>query len=501
MGAPRKRVWELVHSLTSSESQKFYDRAFEYKRGQYSNYVILYDALKAQIEFDDKALKETLKGQPFLGHLHRIKNYLYDKILEFVRDARVDGESELYSKLENIKFLFEKRLFHHLPDHLEKTEMQALALEDFQAQLKVFHYRRELLAKRKDWESFKNDISELRNRELQLIELESEKIHLTHLRDQSLELGFSKESQTQISLIQDEIDKIGTPKSLTSNILLSRIKYNLERAKGRFHECITHTDNIVSIFQNNPSLIQDYSNFNTFVISAFFGASYRVLFNQFPEAEKTFELIQSVGQTRKREPAMYFEKKILFDLTLGRQKLDYNLIKLALTSYQKIPQSIRLRIDPASDVKIHHIATICLILFDSPKEALQYNLRIRGIGSADTKPSFKDYARILFIVSHYELENYDIVEQGIKSARIAFARRKSKSPFYSSVFHLFSQMIKARTQSELEKSIRTFLVNYESNDSIWNVMDNYFNLSIWLRSKIASSSFAELLKKEFSEAH
>lgn len=286
MGAPRKRVWELVHSLTSSESQKFYDRAFEYKRGQYSNYVILYDALKAQSEFDDKALRESLKDQPFLGHLHRIKNYLYEKILEFVRDARVDGESELYSQLESIKFLFEKRLFHHLPNHLDKAEQQASALEDFQAQLKIFHYRRELLAKRKDWESFKNGIIELKNKELQVLELESEKIHLTHLRDQSLSLGFSKENQTQISYIQNEVNKIGSPKSLTASILLSRIKYNLERAKGRFHECMVHTGNILSVVQRNPNLIQDYSHFNTFVIAAYFGASYRVLFNQFSEAEK-----------------------------------------------------------------------------------------------------------------------------------------------------------------------------------------------------------------------
>ncbi len=499
MGAPSKRVWELVHSLTSSESQKFYDRAFEQKRGRYANYVILYDAIREQKFFDEQKLRKKLKDQPFVGHLHRIKNYLYDRILEFVPDARVDLESELYSRLGKIKFLFEKRLYHHLPDQIKKAEKLAENSEDFKGHLKILNYKREMFQVEKNWNDYKISIVEIRDLEKSLLSKENERVELVQLRDQVMGTFGTIGKVEIIPLIKDILREKSKPLSNSAEILTSRIKYNLFLREGEYDKAIEELYQVIEIFRSNPSMIQDYSNFKTFVSAAYYAANFRIHFNDFSGSEEVIELIESFANASKREPVLYYETKISHSLAMAQKTLDERRLRDTITEFKNLPSEIANNLNPSSQIDIFHLVIISLIAEADHRTALKYINQITSIGSATTKQDIKLYSRVLYLVAHYDLGNYDVVERGVKSARITFKRRDAFNPFYESVFRLFFQLVRATTNAQTNATFTRFLEGFDGPSKYtFSAMNNYFDIQSWVRAKCEGRSFKDVLREEFN---
>ncbi|HHG83357.1 MAG TPA: hypothetical protein ENJ82_01305 [Bacteroidetes bacterium] len=494
MGAPGRKVWELVHSLTKSENERFYDRAFEYKRGGYAQYTILYDALRRQKVFDEDELRETLKNEKFLVHLHRVKYYLYGKILKFLRDSEEEGETKLFAYLGNIKFLLGKRLFLHIPDQIEKAIKLAEETEDFLSHLKILKYQRELINVSKNWGFDAGEIREVHENETKLRQLDTERFELQKLLDTFKGVSRVSSMKEEINIIESQLT---IPQSKTGLILYCRIRINIALRTGRYADCILETDRIISIFQNSKGLLQNDSYYKDLVMAIYHGAMVRSFIGKFEEADNIMKALEGELNTKNRLPSLYYELKILHELGIGMASLNFPRIWEAIKSYYELPESMLANIDWVKKIEILHIAANASIIDEKPKDTLKYINSIANIKPAYLRLDIRQFSRILFLVAHYDLGNLDVIETGVRAARISFKRKKVENAFYTGVLKMFSKITRANSIEKKKLAMREFLAGFTGDSAqSWNRMNQYFNIKAWLISKIKQQSLLTILREK-----
>lgn len=501
MGAQSRKVWELVHSLTQGENQKFYERAFQHRRGRYSYYVTLYEVLKDMEEFDGKELLSRLQDQPFVSYIHRVKNYLYDRILVYVLENGSDGERLLSEQIQQIKFLFEKRLYHHISPMLGKAEKLAEDLEDledFKAHLKILQFQRELSQVGKNWETNTNLGLQIGKKEQEIYEKEGERIKLIRFKDE-IWTPYPKPSDEEgLEKFRTEIEGLWPVQSKSSEILYHRIRYNYFFAKGEYSGCLKEAHNIVNAFRSKPSLIQEYTNFKSYLSAVHFGANWHVYFNEFDKAKSFFGQINGFSNAEEREPIMYLELRFQHELALAIQSLDFQALQLVVKEIEDLPRDKTRKITPAIRVEILHMAVVGLIIAQDYKKSLKFINELITSKPRLIREDFKNFARLLFILTHYELGNFDTVDQGIKAAKIGYKRKNLVTPFSTAIFKLYSALIKSPPGNPPKEIFEEFLSHFSGeHKTLFDSQCHYFNFEGWAVSKLEKRPFTEILAEGF----
>jgi len=132
---PSADLYNLVHALTASE--KRYVRRVASLSGRDTSWLVLFEAINAQTEFDDEELRARLKNDPMLGNLSLAKRYAYNNVMRALRmyGTGRDIDSHLADQVENYKVLQSKGLHDQAQGALKRLRSEALSNDAF---LKVF---------------------------------------------------------------------------------------------------------------------------------------------------------------------------------------------------------------------------------------------------------------------------------------------------------------------------------------------------------------------------
>lgn len=141
----KQALFLLIKSLTRAEKRYFKLYAGAQQRSQ--NYLLLFDAIDRQAEYDEEALKKKFRHHAFVRQLHVTKNYLTRLILKSLRNfhAQSSAELELKGLLKDVEILFRKELYEHCGEILQKAERLARQYERFPELLEILDWQRRLL--------------------------------------------------------------------------------------------------------------------------------------------------------------------------------------------------------------------------------------------------------------------------------------------------------------------------------------------------------------------
>ena len=108
-----------------------------------------------------------------------------------------------------------------------------------------------------------------------------------------------------------------------------------------------------------------------------------------------------------------------------------------------------------------------------------------------------NFARILNLVIHYELENYDFIEYIIKSLSRYLSKQERKQDMEFLFVRTIRKLAKNPTQMEknqlfesMKKQMKVLL-----EDKHERVVLEYFDLFSWVESKINRTTYAEEVRK------
>lgn len=117
----KEQLFILIKSL--SKAEKRYFRLACRQAETASNYLKLFDAMDAQEEYDEKAIRKKFKKETFCNQLHVTKSYLRQFILKSLRNfhTKISKDAELKDALRNVEILFHKELYPLCYGELKKA--------------------------------------------------------------------------------------------------------------------------------------------------------------------------------------------------------------------------------------------------------------------------------------------------------------------------------------------------------------------------------------------
>lgn len=138
------KLFVLIQSLTRNEKRHFKVQCS--KQGDASNYLLLFDAIDKQEQYNESAIKQKFKNETFARQLHVTKNYLRSLILKCLRDfhATVSKGAELKDILRNIEILYNKELYSLCKSELKRAEKMAIDFELTIGLIEVYEWKRRL---------------------------------------------------------------------------------------------------------------------------------------------------------------------------------------------------------------------------------------------------------------------------------------------------------------------------------------------------------------------
>ncbi|MEM6269857.1 MAG: hypothetical protein AAF998_10490 [Bacteroidota bacterium] len=441
---------------------------------------------------------QKYKGERWTKNYARTKNYLYDRILTFIREANSDQETDLHALLEKIKILFQKRLFHHLPRFLEKAQGLAVKMEDFDAALRLIDYEKEVLLEGGDYERYSNAIGAILQRSETLSDQRNEVIEMAHVRDRLI-AGRVRGIEYINAVIDSPLLAEGRQyKSATAHILSKRIRFDFYFYQGEIDKAITQADIAIASYQSKSGLIASYAGFKNFVYAVYYSAALKIVQSRFQEAEQTITLLATFAGADKREPALYLERTTWFEVSIARKTLDQKRGERAIESYLDQLNHGQLQFSEVVKIELDHLVAVFQINFGNPKDALVAVLRNRNRKIENYRPDLLYFSKVLFMVVHTELRNLDVVESSIRSTRQSLLKQGKLTPFYSLILNFFAGFCKAKSKDKEARIAKDFASQFDSGS--WGAAVNYFDFGSWAKSLYSNQPMTKTLAEKFQSA-
>jgi hypothetical protein len=130
------------------------------------------------------------------------------------------------------------------------------------------------------------------------------------------------------------------------------------------------------------------------------------------------------------------------------------------------------------------------------KLALKYNNMVLNSNEPILRQDVFTFARIVNLIIHYELGNYDLLEYTIKSTKRFVDKNQRNYQFENVFLKNIKKMVRAKNPDDSIKLFTQFKADLTKvmEDHYENAANRYFDFMTWIDTKIQRKSYADLLK-------
>lgn len=506
-------VHELIKSMTKAEKRYFKLMASRHTIGEENNYVVLFDAIEKQDEYDEHAIFDYFKGKAFLNKFSISKKRLYDQILHALDSFYCTSsiEAQLYKMLNSADILYDKSLYGQVRSILRSAEKLAIKNE---------LYNILLLIRQKQKKLFENtSYMELSQQEIQFIFEEDARIHsqsllydkLWNVKSQLFHLlsvkGNSRNEKDikEFKLIIDELAKGYDNKEWYFETL-----YLFHHIYSAYYFGINDYDKSleqllinVNLFEEKESNILKHPNKYFSVLTNAIYLSERL--NQKNNAINLLQKLKLFSNRINAEGNEDLHIKLFSSIS----SLEINMLlkqgdfPKALKLISKIEKGIDEYDDRLTLPRKFYLLIKCaetyLYLKDFKNASRTLN-SIINTPHADNKEDLLIFANILHVIVHVELKNYHFVQSSIKSVLRSFKQKNNSFEFEQIILNHINKISKIDNifdQEQVWEALYKQLVSYLDGHSTTSFLD-YFDIVSWLESKINNRSLATILANKIS---
>ncbi len=491
------QLFQLIRSLSRSEKRGF--RLFATRYGGPKIYLRLFDAIDAMEEWDEPELRRRLAGERCLRQLNVAKRYLYNQILASLRlcHAGATPRARLRQMLADIEILVEKGL----DEQARRLQRAAIELagrhEELLALIEAHGWtdrleRERLTSREKVEAAFAPMLDALRRHEEYLdVVVAERKVDLALLGDWPRTADAVAELERAVADLPPEDRPPGTRRAA---IIACRARSTYHFGRHEYALALDQVERQIALMEEQPEMIgvRPY---------LYLGAlnNQLILLKRLGRLERFMAVADKVGAIDRELPALASirEPRVraeifatlhmnLLSLYLGLRRSDL-LEQLA----HRIEQGLRTHarhLDGQVLLKFHH--NLAMLHFDlgDLRRALAYNLLIVQSEPPGYARETYYHARLMHVVIHYELGNFDLLEYLIPSTYRYFRSRRIIHRFERVVLDLFGRLL--RTRAGRPDLLRLFVETRErfaslTSDPLEADAFRRFQYLDWLDEKIA----------------
>ncbi len=382
-----EELFYLIQSLSKSEKRYFKMSA---QGNDDAEYLILFDAIEAQKEYNEKEIKLCFKDKAFINQLTTIKNYLKHRILQSLRNyhAKISKNTELLDIIRNVEILFHKGQYTICASELKRAEKKA---KSFQQDTLLFHiqdWKRKVhqALYPQDFESLRTIITEQKNT------LKSTNEYIDLLLANIDPGQFSLSHKKSVSLQNKTLKTLHKYRKL----LISK---DTDKAKRTLEELIKE-------WEQQPELLREFFTMYFSVCNNLLG--FLVFKKQYKEAFVRILLLkQRAEEIETVSAAMIKEKLRLYniELEIHRNLKELHTTHEVIEEIQQFIEKHQTLVPKNYRLSFSFQFAIIYFLKKDLKKSLQW---INAILNNQTKKDRKDlitYTYWLNLLVHYELGN------------------------------------------------------------------------------------------------
>ena len=499
----------LIKSLTKQEKRYFKLHSSLHTIGESNNYVRLFDAIEGQKIYDEKEIKQRFKNETFVKQLSVIKNRLREAVLKSL-NAYYSGASiddRIRNKLHSVEILFQKGLFKECLAMLDTIKEIARLHEKDKALLEILQWER-LIKGRYQPPTDEKDAIEIAEEEKAILK---RILNLSNFQNIafSFRILYNKIDYARSGSIHKEMEMLMTNPLLQdeSSADSTHTKYFFYQLNGLYHELkedhkrfYEYTSKTLNLLDNKPYF---YEQDPTMYVSSLYNAAYSTLLTR--RYNETFSILKKLKTGRFSEihredvkiKVFTFYHQLL--LLLYNQTGEFVKSTHSFSSIEKGILEFGNKLPNRNKIMLRYHMAYAYLGQGKIKEVLPILNRIFNENHVEHFMELHCYARLLNLIVHIELQNYETIPYLIKSARRFLNKKNHLYQVENIVLKYAENISNAGSPADVKHIYREFHKKLlELNESAVNrrAFYLYFDFLSWVESKISNEAFGDIVKEK-----
>ena len=502
-------LFQLIHSLQKQEKRNFKLYVKRNSSNEDMKIIQLFDALDAMSEYDEDVLLRkatSLKKQ----QLSNTKAHLYKQVLASLRlleNKNID--IHLHEQLDYARILYNKGLYLQSLKVLDKIKETAKANNQIsllvqvlflEKKIETLHITRslkdraaQLIGEADDVNERLVQITKLSNLALQLY---SWYINNGHARNEKDEREIENYFQTYLS---DDLKKAN---GFYEKLYLYQSYCWYAFIRQDFLMYYRYTQHWVDLFQQEPLMIEIETASYIKGLHNLLNAHFTLRnYSKFEKDLQQFEEFANSEIVKQSD-----NNRIQVFVYLYIAKINQHILYGTFAEGLLLVPTIR---DKLNEFQLHldrhrilvFYYKIASLYFGAGEfgNSIDYLNKIIN-WKVDLRNDLQCYARLLHLIAHYELGNFDLMEYLVKSVYRFMAKMENLSlveeemfKFLRKSFHLSPKELKPEFEKLLEKLKQFEKSRFETRAFV------YLDIISWLESKVYEKPVYEIIRKKYLE--
>jgi hypothetical protein len=492
-------LFRLVKSLSRSEKRAFKLFASQYGKEGGNLYVRLFDSIDAQEEYDETALRETIFKDKTAGQFSVTKHYLFNIILRSLRifHTASDIDFRINEGVESAKLLFQRGIYGQAAKVMQKTKEYAWQCQKFELLLNMLQVEKMIMYRFLNVKQLQNYQERHKAESAHLLDIITNRetyqslydsifyLYRTYDRPRSEAEKQKYDNIIAHPLLSDE----GNPLSLQAKCyfcVIFAVYYSMMGDSERaYHYCLAE----VAAIEESPLLTLSH-------IDRYISALNNVLHleierDNLPAFSDTLNKIRYLP-TKYPNIGIQAERRI-FEATYTLElSLYFKTKELAkgLALVPEVEEGIGRFVDLGGSwdmyfTMFYDIARTYYFAGELDR-ALDWLDKILFSPHDDLAIFIACYAKMLYLLIHYDKGNLGFVENQVPSAKRFLKTNGRLFEVEKLVFKLLQRIVQARDTPSVQHELQAFKQKYKAlADSPYkrNAQD-YLNIRTWVASKL-----------------
>lgn len=500
-------VFRLIKSLSAAEKRNFKLYASRNHIQSQLKFIELFDILDKADSYDEERILLKFRGMS-KSKIANLRRHLYKQILSSLRVITVSKRPnvEVRAMIDYAYILYEKAFYLETIKILEKAKRHAekyclyylhLSILEFEKRIESRHITRS--GKEKAYALIRE--SEAINKKV------SDSIHLSNLRA-DLHAKYLQNGHCQSNSEKKALEKLfsNAIQFLNESELGAVEKVFLYQSYVWYHHilldfqsCMTYAIKWLELLESESQLIErdvdQYLRAYHYILSSCF---------HLQQKQKLKAYLVKLEAFRKSNYKRFNTlSKIISFQYAHSARLNNIIINGNFEDGQKVISRTLKRIKRyQTNLDDHRILVfyykIAWIYFGNKNysKSIFYLNRILNNELPKLREDLQIYSRLMFLMCHYELRNYDVFKYSIRTFKLYFKKLENNYPIQEITQQTFIKLADAPKagHNQIMKNSLSQLDELREN-AFYNVSFTYLNIISWLKAKISNQSLSAIISQ------
>ena len=510
-------IFQLIKSMSDKEKRFFRKKYILFISDEDNNYLKLFDEISKQTDtnedYDEKKVKEGSYSGKFIKNLSFHKNYLYNTLLNSLAFFNKDSKDNftVRNMITQAEILSDKLLYDQSLKILQRAMKIASEKDLLNAKFEIINAERligkytntaeEYTVNSEKFFAEQNDIIELQKNLLDYYIL-NEKVGI-FLRNFGSGRARDKEDLKEFDKTFENplLKDIKNARTFFSKYIFYNLHVQYHLTKHNFEEAYEFSKSAAALWENNLNKITGKLDNYIYSLNNLLNCQSRTL--RYKDCELTVARLKDIERrfpeniTESNKVFIFYSVSVLM---LSKYISNTNTAKL-ISVEDDIKSNLNkyeLKITVYQRIILYYFLSCSNFIQSNFEKCLYWNNKIFNLGKTDLSEDYQCYARIIQLISYFELGYTDSMEYALKSAYHFFTKRQRVYKYESIIQKYLRRSFRIKTDKELEDMFREMKneLNAIINDAYEKNAFDAFNLIPWLDSRIRKIPVLHVLKEK-----